>query len=167
MSTKLSDRVKRFFRALNAKITDQDKLVIDSYLEENHKKLFYSMRIIDQRHCLDVANTLINSGKNVSKTTMQLALLHDIGKQVKPFYLLERVLVVVFPRKQLKLPIEPLLANPLKKAWQIKYWHPEYGARLAEKELFDSFLTELIRLHHNLPAKYQEIEDFQWSDNQN
>ena len=85
------------------------------------------MRIIDQRHCLDVTKTLVNSGKNVSKITLQLALLHDIGKQVKPFYLIERVLVVIFPRKKLKLPVEPLISNPCKKAWQLKYWHPEYG----------------------------------------
>ncbi len=167
MSTKFFDRVKRFFRAINAKIETEDIRIINDNLAENHKKLFFSMRIIDQRHCLDVARTLINSERKITKTTLQLALLHDIGKQVKPFYLLERVLVVVFPRKNLKLPLEPLISNPFKKAWQLKYWHPEYGARLAEKANFDSFLTELIRYHHHLPPKYQEIEDFQWSDNLN
>ena len=167
MTTRFFDRVKRFFKALNAKIEEDDIKIINDNLEENHKKLFYSMRIIDQRHSLDVAKTLINSGKSFSKLTLQLALLHDIGKQIKPFYLLERVLVVVFPRKSLRLPAEPVISNPLKKAWQIKYWHPEYGARMAEKEHFDPVLIDLIRYHHHLPAKCKEIEDFQWSDNLN
>lgn len=167
MKTRFTDRVKRFFRALNAKVTPDEKLMIEQILEENQKKLFYSMRVIDQRHSLDVTNTLIRSGKEVSKITLQLALLHDIGKQVNPFYLIERVLVVIFPRKKLKLPIEPLISNPIKKGWQLKYWHTEYGARLAEKENFDSYLIELIRCHHTLPPMYKEIEDFQWSDNLN
>ena len=167
MTTKLVDRAKRFFRALNAKISSEDIEIIDTFLEEKQKRLFYSMSIVDQRHCLDVASTLLKANKTDSRVTLQLALLHDIGKQVKPFYLLERVLVVVFPRKSLKIPVEPILSNPLKKAWQLKYWHPEYGARLAEKENFDNNIIDMIRHHHHLPARSKEIEDFQWADNLN
>lgn len=58
--TKLIDRVKRFFRAMNAKITQNDIEIIDKFLDTEQKKVFYSMSIINQRHSLDVAITLLN-----------------------------------------------------------------------------------------------------------
>lgn len=167
MGTKFISRVKRFFKGLNVKIYPDDLRLIDTYLEEEHKKLFFSMSLFDQRHCLDVTKTLLNSDKKPCKTTIRLALLHDIGKQVKPFYLLERVLVVVIPRKNLELSLYPVSSNPLKKPWQLKYNHPEYGAQMAEKENFESNLVDLIRYHHHYPPRTKEIEDFQWSDNLN
>lgn len=167
MKTKFFDRAKRFIKALNIKIDNYDIDLINDILEEKHKTLFYSMSLVDQRHCLDVARTLINSDKVINKTTLQLALLHDIGKQVKRFTLIERVLVVLFPRKSLILPEEPLETDFFKKAWQLKYWHPEYGAKLAELQKFDEFLIELIRYHHHIPPRYDEIAIFQWADNLN
>lgn len=167
MSTKLIDRAKRFFRALSAKIEDSDRVIIDQYLEENHKKVFYSMSMIDQRHSLDVAITLLNSDKDYNDLTIRLALLHDIGKQVQRFYLLERVAVVVLPRKKMKMEAHPYQTNILKKAWQIKYWHPEYGSIIAQENNFDPELIKIIKYHHNLPPISKEVEDFQWSDNLN
>lgn len=167
MKTKLIDRSKRFFKALVAKIEKDDFEIIKKLLDEKQQKLFFSMSIIDQRHCLDVTKTLLKSDKNPSIETLKLALLHDIGKQLKPFYLLERVAVVVLPRKNLKIPIKPLESNLLKKAWQLKYWHPEYGAELAEKNGLDPKMIELIRYHHSSNTKYKEIELFQWADNLN
>lgn len=167
MKTKFFDRVKRFFRALNARITEDEKLFIEKYLEENQQKVFYSMSIIDQRHCLDVANTIYQTENRTNEMILKLALLHDIGKQLKPFSLIERTAVVLFPRKIKNVPFEPLKNNLLIKAWQLKYWHPEYGARLAEEAKFDPFLVELIRYHHHLPPRNNEIEIFQWADNLN
>lgn len=167
MSTKLVDRVRRFFRAMNASIENSDKEIIEKYLENNHKKVFYSMSLIDQRHSVDVARTLLDSDRKFNDETVRLALLHDIGKQVQPFYLLERVAVVVFPRKKLRLAAHPYQKNLLKKAWQIKYFHPEYGANIALENDFSPSLVEMIRYHHHMPPRCKEIEDFQWSDNLN
>lgn len=165
--TKLIDRVKRFFRALNAKIEEEDIKIIDEYLESHHKKVFYSMSIVDQRHSLDVAITLLKSDKNFNRNTIKLALLHDIGKQVQKFYLLERVAVVVFPRKNLKQEAYPYQKNLLKKAWQLKYFHPEYGFNIARDNNFENDLIDMIKYHHHLPPRCIEIEHFQWADNLN
>lgn len=167
MRTKLIDRSKRFFKALVAKIERDDFEIIKKLLDSSQQALFFSMSIVDQRHCLDVTKTLLNSDKKPSIDTLKLALLHDIGKQVKPFYLLERVAVVVLPRKNLNIPKKPLETSLLKKAWQLKYWHPEYGADLAEKKGLDPKIIELIKFHHNNDTKYNEIKLFQWADNLN
>lgn len=167
MKTKLIDRSKRFFKALVAKIEKPDLEIINEILDQKQQELFFSMSIIDQRHCLDVTKTLLTSDKKPSIETLKLALLHDIGKQVKPFYLLERVVVVLLPRKKLNIPIRPLEDDLLKKAWQLKYWHPEYGAELAEKKGLDHKMIELIRNHHNSDTKFEEIKIFQWADNLN
>ncbi len=167
MSTNLQDRIKRFFRALNAKIEPFDKNIIEQYLGEHHKKVFFSMSLIDQRHSLDVAQTLLNSDKDYNELTIRLALLHDIGKQVQRFYLLERVAVVIFPRKGLRLSASPYEKNILKKAWQLKYYHPEYGFIIAKDNNFEPELIEMIKFHHNLPPISREVEDFQWADNLN
>lgn len=165
--TKFIDRVKRFFRAMNAKIEQSDIEIIDKYLSTKHKKVFYSMSLIDQRHSLDVAITLLNSDRDFNDNTVRLALLHDIGKQVQPFYLLERVAVVVFPRKSLKQNPYPYQKSLLKKAWQLKYFHPEYGFNIAKDNNFEPDLTEMIKYHHHLPPRCKEITDFQWADNLN
>lgn len=166
--TKLIDRTKRFFRALNAKIELSDYELVEKILNDKEKKLFYSMSIVDQRHCLDVTNTLLSKNdKKPCIKTLKLALLHDIGKQVNNFYLLERVAVVVFPRKKLKIKAFPLRNNLTQKAWQLKYWHPEYGFLLAKKYDFDTEITDFIKYHHHLPPKSKEIELFQWADNLN
>lgn len=165
--TKLADRVKRFFRAMNAEILKSDTEIVDKYLTSKHKKVFYQMSIVDQRHSLDVAITLLNSDKDYNDNTIRLALLHDIGKQVQRFYLLERVAVVVFPRKGLKQNAYPYQKSLLKKAWQLKYYHPEYGYNIAVENEFENDLAEMIKYHHHLPPRTKEIIDFQWADNLN
>lgn len=167
MSTKLEDRIKRFFRALNAKIESSDKVIVEEYLDNHHQKVFFSMSLIDQRHSIDVACTLLNSDKDYNDLTVRLALLHDIGKQVQRFYLMERVTVVVFPRKKLKLNPYPYEKNLLKKAWQLKNFHPQYGSIIAMENNFEPELIEMIRCHHNIPPICKEVEDFQWADNLN
>lgn len=41
----------------------------------------------------------------------------------------------------------------LKKAWQLKYYHPEYGFNIAKENNFSYDLTEMIKYHHHLPPR--------------
>ena len=50
-------RIRQFWRAIKAKLTVEDKVFIDKYLNDEEQKLFFAMRVYDQRHVLNVAYT--------------------------------------------------------------------------------------------------------------
>ncbi|GIW22419.1 MAG: hypothetical protein KatS3mg068_1426 [Candidatus Sericytochromatia bacterium] len=100
---KTISRIKRFFNSLSPKINKSDLEIVNTFLEKNHKKAFFSMSLVDQKHCINVARTLLNSNKKLNINTIRLALLHDIGKQIKPFSVIERTFVVLLPMNNIKL----------------------------------------------------------------
>lgn len=159
-------RVKRFFSSLKPVITNSDLEIVNLFLNDNHKKAFFSMSIVDQKHCISVARTLLNSDKDLNLNTLRLALLHDIGKQVRPFSVIERTFVVLLPMDNIKIDSYPIKNNFPVKPLQIKRFHNEYGEKVAKYYNFDSEITELINSHHSKSDK-KEIIDFQWSDNLN
>ena len=50
-------RIRQFWRAIKAKLTVEDKVFIDKYINDEEQKLFFAMRVYDQRHVLNVAYT--------------------------------------------------------------------------------------------------------------
>jgi len=159
-------RIKRFLFSLSPKIIDSDLEIVNLFLDKNHKKVFFCMSIVDQKHCINVARTLLKSDKELTLNTLRLALLHDIGKQVRNFSVIERSFVVILPINNLKLYSFPIKNNFPIKSLQIKKFHHEYGEKIANYYNFDSEITELIKNHHSTSNK-KEIINFQWSDNLN
>jgi hypothetical protein len=128
--------------------------------------LYAGMSLRDQRHCLDVTQTTLARDPDASGDLLKLTLLHDIGKQLVPFRLWERVLVVLWRRGRPLPPADPL-RHDWQRPWQMKYRHPEYGARLAEAAGCDSQLVANIRHHHDAPARNALVAAFQWADDRN
>ncbi len=82
------NRVKQFVGCVFAKITKKDIEFINSYLDENEKKLLYKLPIYDLKHSVNVARDIyINESEeeikknNLNhKEVVKSAILHDVGK---------------------------------------------------------------------------------------
>lgn len=97
-------RVKQFWRAIKAKITDEDKLFIGKYLNEEEQKLFFNMQVFDQRHSLNVAYTagLIIKEQKIEDIDEDLlfkaCLLHDIARTKQDICLGDKVVNVLISK---------------------------------------------------------------------
>lgn len=164
--TKLRHRLRQFRRSLQPRIAAAEAALAEQTLSAAELRLFRGMSQRDQRHCLDVTQTLLARHPEAPLLLRKLTLLHDIGKQLVPFHLWERVLVVLWPRPH-PLPEADPLRHDWWRPWQMKYRHPEYGARLAAAAGCEAALVECIRLHHHQPPPSETVALFQWADDQN
>ena len=94
-------RIRQFWRAIKAKLTVEDKVFIDKYLNDEEQKLFFAMRVYDQRHVLNVAYTAqkIIEQKQYENVDYNLliraCLLHDVGRTAKDICLMDKVTSVL------------------------------------------------------------------------
>lgn len=159
-------RIRQFWRAIKAKLTVEDKVFIDKYLNDEEQKLFFAMRVYDQRHVLNVAYTAKkiieqNQYENIDYNLLiRACLLHDVGRTAKDICLMDKVTSVLLGKflpqksKQWANRAEKLKLNKEKSFWQkrryalyIYYNHAQLGAeKLNELGLND--IAEIIRYHH-------------------
>src|SRR4030042_6136121 len=71
--------VRRFLRALRARVDPAERQVITDNLTPAQQRLFWAMMVQDQRHSLDVLYTLQRRGCQ-DQDLLLAALLHDVGK---------------------------------------------------------------------------------------
>lgn len=159
-------RIQQFVRSLRPRISPAERHWVASVLSPGERRLYAGMSPRDQRHCLDVAQTALLRHPDAGHDLLKLTLLHDVGKQLVPFRLWERVLVVLWPRRH-AMPAADPLCHDWRRPWQLKYGHPEYGARLAAAAGCDPTLVARIRRHHDRPAPDAVVAAFQWADDRN
>lgn len=159
-------RIRQFWRAIKAKLTVEDKVFIDKYLNDEEQKLFFAMRVYDQRHVLNVAYTAqkIIEQKQYENIDYNLliraCLLHDIGRTAKDICLMDKVTSVLLGKflpqksKQWANRAEKLKLNKSKSFWQkrryalyIYYNHARLGAEKLNELGFND-IAEIIRYHH-------------------
>lgn len=159
-------RIKQFWRAFKAKITDEDKFFIGKYLNEEEQKLFFNMQVFDQRHSLNVAYTagLIIKEQKIEDIDEDLlfkaCLLHDIARTKQDICLGDKVVNVLISKiapKKSKIWAEQakvLSKIERKSFWQkrryalyLYYYHAQIGAEILAK-MGLSELSEIVRYHH-------------------
>ncbi len=72
-------RLRQFFAALAARLSPADRAEVAELLSPAELRLFERMPRFDQRHCLDVCQTLRRAG-HADRLLLRAALLHDCGK---------------------------------------------------------------------------------------
>lgn len=140
-------RIRQFLAAVRARASDDEMTVLEQHLNLAQRDLFQKMSPVDQRHGLDVFNTLLRQGHS-DPDLLQAALLHDVGK--RGIHLWQRVAGVLLEAFRPAL-LEKLAINH-PQSWLdgfYIYWHhAELGAELAERSGCSPAVVELIRGHH-------------------
>lgn len=145
-------RVSQFLRALKARLSPAEREWARSLLTPAAAELFEGLPRQDQRHGMDVALALRDTGVE-EPAVLAAALLHDAGKARSHLTLFHRTAVVLLQAGQ------PALLHALgeeeRQDWRRPFWvhlhHPEIGAELAEAAGCEELTVWLIR-HHHRPA---------------
>lgn len=126
-------RVGQFARALWGPRRPPDLDEFAGLLSAPQERLFHTMAVVDQRHCLAVARALVARGVE-APAVMQAALLHDLGKSTAQIQVWERVAHVLLRRlaPQLVSRVGSSRPGDFGHGLYVLAHHAQVGAALAE-----------------------------------
>lgn len=164
------NRIKQFYSAITAKITEQDREFVNAQLNTKEKALFFGMNMPDQRHVLNVAYTALHLAEGKSAVDKSLlvrcALLHDVGKVRGDVSTWDKVMTVLAHRfaptwahKWGRLGRAGRLDN-LRHAFYIYFHHPARGAELLTQAGTDLQIINIVRKHHK-PTSAEDCVELQ------
>lgn len=146
-------RVRQFINALFPKVDASDIKWALNHLTPEASDLFLKQAWPEQRHAIDVAQTIIQARNAISfsefQTLITAALLHDCGKSMVSIHLWQRVYIVIMQKMPISIwsrleQSNTVFASPLKLATSHALW----GETLAQKAGLNSKVCLLIRDHH-------------------
>lgn len=159
MTKRVRYRVEQFFRALTARVSDEEVRRATRALTPEAQSLFRRQTIQDQRHALAVYHTLRQAGHE-DPHLLAAALLHDAGKATARLSAVHRSIIVL-----LGCLAPPLLTrlgqgeSGWNRPFVIHAQHPVIGARWAEEAGCPPLTVALIRRHEEESADGSTEED--------
>jgi len=153
-------RVGQFFRALTARVSEEEVERAICALTPKAQVLFRCQTIQDQRHALAVYGALRRAG-HTNPHLLAAALLHDAGKAAARLSPVHRSIIVLLGR------LAPSLLARLSQG-EPRFWnrpfvvhaqHPQTGARWAEEAGCSPLTVALIRRHEEKQIVVQTEQD--------
>ncbi|MEA2635128.1 MAG: hypothetical protein QOJ33_1805 [Chloroflexota bacterium] len=105
-------RVGQFWRHASARVSEQERVAVERLLGPSLWPLFAQLPVNDQRHGLDVLETVRRLEGQTDRLLQQAALLHDAGKAGARFSVVERSLTVFLQAASPRLLQVVLRARP-------------------------------------------------------
>ena len=125
--------VRRFFGFLTARpLSPREQIFVSDSISSDLRRLFYTQRIEDQRHAVDVASRVAND-----PDLIEAALMHDIGKTAVHLGAIERSLATMWSMASL----------PIWGEWLSYRDHGPIGADLLEAHGAGALAVSFTRHH--------------------
>lgn len=160
MTKRVRYRVEQFFRALTARVSDEEVRRATRALTPEARSLFRRQATQDQRHALAVYHALRQAGHE-DPHLLAAALLHDAGKAAARLSVVHRSIIVLLGRFAPSLLTRLSQGEPegCNRPFVIHARHSEIGARWAEEAGCSPLAVALIRRHEEGPADGLTEED--------
>jgi len=138
--TGLPAKLRRLSRSLSAGQAHPDDAWAAPHLTAGEWRVYLGMDARDREHALRVADALRSACPDASPEMLAAALLHDCGKQLRPYRVWERVAAGLVPGRLARhVPVGAL--------W-VRGQHPELGATLLRAAGARRRVAELVERHH-------------------
>jgi hypothetical protein len=141
-------RFRQGVRALTSWFSAADDSLAQQHLPPDLFVLYRKMRRTERQHSLRVLQQLIENGET-QPDLLTAALLHDVGKTRAPFFLPEKVLVVLVkaaaPKRMQQWGSGP--AHGWRRPFAVSVQHPTWGAEMVAAAGGSPLAVELIRRH--------------------
>jgi predicted HD phosphohydrolase len=153
-------RVGQFFRALTARVSDDELERATHDLTPQARALFRRQAIQDQQHALAVYGALRQTG-HANPHLLAAALLHDVGKAATRLSPVHRSIIVLLGHFAPGLLARLSQGEP--RSWNrpfvVHAQHPQIGARWVEESGCSPLTVALIRRHEEKPITVQTEQD--------
>jgi hypothetical protein len=144
---RLWGRVNRLFRAMRPEFAKPDDAFALAHLPEPEYKIYANMDARDREHAVRVAQYLLTQKPDASRILISAALLHDCGKQVRPYRWRERVWAGLQPIPKVDFDAAMRKKSPLT-ALEVRALHPQLGAMLIRASNGDPRVAQIVERHH-------------------
>ena len=137
----LPAKLRRLSQSFSAAQVSPDDAWALLRLTTGEARVYLGMDARDREHALRVTRALLAEVPDAAPVLLAAALLHDCGKQLRPYRVWERVAAGLVPgRLAALLPLGPL--------W-VRGQHPVLGARLLRAAGARERVAELVERHHS------------------
>lgn len=160
-------RVGQFWRHASARVSVEEAANADRILGPALAPLFHSLPINDQRHGLDVLETVTRLDDHPDRLLLQAALLHDVGKAGAGFSVVDRSLIVFLRAVSPRLLDVLLRARPeMARRYRVYTDHARIGAERVQTN-GASQLAAIIAEHHDPEPASDVTRHLQRADRRN
>jgi hypothetical protein len=167
MRASAGHRVGQFWRHASARVSEEEKANAEELLGPALAPLFLQLPLNDQRHGLDVLETVSRLEGQPSRLLEQAALLHDVGKTGARFSVVDRSLTVLLRALSPRALQVLLRARP---AFARRYGIYAEHARIGAQQVGAAGAPELAAIvaeHHDRDPKSDITRRLQLADGRN